>query len=914
MKKLYRRPWLYNRAWKKVAISAVGLFGACISVNAQVNTYTFAQSTGTYSSIAATGTLVTGSDATTSTTNDTTGWTVPIPFTFNFNGVNYTSAYVNSNGGVTFGTTTSNSSTIISTSTTYAGSIGVMSRDLWGVFITTGVTTSGSNIITNVVAMRGIAVGKELNAANGIPTGATVTAFDEAAGTITMSAPATSSSTAAVIRYGTGRVLTSVTGTAPNRVFTIEWMGYNDYSIAVSGSNYLNFQLKLAESTNTVSTVYGPQYNINTTVRTNEIGLRGASNTDFNNRSGSATTAWTATTAGTTNSASVSRDNTIFPASGLTFTWTPPTCIAPSSITASNVTATGASISWTASPTGAANGYEYYYSTTNTAPTSTTVPSGTSATTSATLSSLTSATVYYVWVRSVCSATDKSVWSVSSTFTTLCSPVTALSENFDSYTTGNIVPNCWFRMTGTGSQTITTTTPASGTRNIYQYASTGQTPVIVALPVFSNINAGTSRLKLKARVSSGAPGTLDIGYVTDVNDPATFAVIQSLTINNTVYTSADANYIVNIPSTVPANARLAIRNAVDSKSYYWDDVVYEAIPSCLEVSGVNISAIQTSAATLSWTAPSSAPAGGYEYYYSTSSTAPTTSTVPTGSSTATTVPLTGLAPATTYYVWVRSKCSATDVSAWSASTTFVTACVAVATFTENFDASPVNGLPPCWASIGTTSTYATINASTAISGPNALYLYTYLSGTGVVSTPEISNLQSGNYTLKFKGRANFTAGGVIQIGYLTNPSDVSTFVLLGTYTASSATVVDNYSLDITGVPAGINKLVLRHTGTPSNSVLIDDVSYALNPSLSTAENAVVKNNLRVYPNPFSDVLNISNIKNVKSVSIVDVAGRIVKTFDKPSVSLQLSELNSGMYIVVMNMNDGTKQSVKVIKK
>src|SRR5690606_32028122 len=105
-------------------------------------------------------------------------WTVAIPFNFNFNGTDYTSIYVNSNGGATFGATTSTSTTVISTTTAYSGAIGVMNRDLWGAFITSGVTTSGSDVITNVGSFHGIEVGKQLNNVNGIPAGTTVTAFD----------------------------------------------------------------------------------------------------------------------------------------------------------------------------------------------------------------------------------------------------------------------------------------------------------------------------------------------------------------------------------------------------------------------------------------------------------------------------------------------------------------------------------------------------------------------------------------------------------------------------------------------------------------------------------------------------------------------------------------------------------------
>lgn len=84
--------------------------------------------------------------------------------------------------------------------------------------------------------------------------------------------------------------------------------------------------------------------------------------------------------------------------------------------------------------------------------------------------------------------------------------------------------------------------------------------------------------------------------------------------------------------------------------------------------------------------------------------------------------------------------------------------------------------------------------------------------------------------------------------------------------------------------------------------------------LGTSESDLAKNAIKVYPNPFADVLNISDVSNVKSVSVVDIAGRLVKTIDKPNSSLQLGDLKSGMYIVILNMNDGTKQTIKAIKK
>ena len=84
--------------------------------------------------------------------------------------------------------------------------------------------------------------------------------------------------------------------------------------------------------------------------------------------------------------------------------------------------------------------------------------------------------------------------------------------------------------------------------------------------------------------------------------------------------------------------------------------------------------------------------------------------------------------------------------------------------------------------------------------------------------------------------------------------------------------------------------------------------------LATSETAVVKNNLKVYPNPFSDILNISDVKNVKSVSVIDLSGRVVKTIDNPSSALQLGDLKQGMYLISLKMKDGSVQTLKTIKK
>ena len=90
--------------------------------------------------------------------------------------------------------------------------------------------------------------------------------------------------------------------------------------------------------------------------------------------------------------------------------------------------------------------------------------------------------------------------------------------------------------------------------------------------------------------------------------------------------------------------------------------------------------------------------------------------------------------------------------------------------------------------------------------------------------------------------------------------------------------------------------------------------YTVNVDVSAAtSNVGNKNKVSIYPNPFQDVLKISDVKGVKSISVSDVSGRQVKNL-KPSAELNLSDLKTGLYIVTLQMEDGTIQSFKAIKK
>lgn len=96
-----------------------------------------------------------------------------------------------------------------------------------------------------------------------------------------------------------------------------------------------------------------------------------------------------------------------------------PTCFDPITLPVTNIVPNSGTINWSAPAAPApapAIGYEYYYSATNTPPVAATVGTMTPST-STNLTPLVAGTPYYWWVRSVCSATDKSLWIAGAPFT-----------------------------------------------------------------------------------------------------------------------------------------------------------------------------------------------------------------------------------------------------------------------------------------------------------------------------------------------------------------------------------------------------------------------------------------------------------------------------------------------------------------
>ncbi|WP_294297775.1 fibronectin type III domain-containing protein [uncultured Chryseobacterium sp.] len=589
-------------------------------------------------------------------------------------------------------------------------------------------------------------------------------------------------------------------------------------------------------------------------------------------------------------------------------TCAPPVLQAPASITANS-----ALVSWTA-PSSSVVSYDVYHSTSNTTPANTATPTYPGVTgTSTTIGGLTSNTNYYYWVRTNCStATSQSVWSFAGTFKTACSTFTVpYTENFDTTTTGsstnNNAPSCWSYLESAsfaGYGYVIASTPYSTPNSYYLYNSSGLTggQMLVTPPTVS-LSDGTKRVRFYARASSGTTTTLSVGTLSNPTDPASFTQIGSPLALTTTY----GMYTVNIPA--GSDLQLALKHgmAAINQGIYIDNITVQAIPSCLEPTAITTSNLTTTSVTVNWTAPSPVPANGYNVYYSTSSTPPTSATVLDAtnsvSATGTSATIMNLTPDTNYYIFVRSKCSGSDNSIWTDAVTVRTGYCVPSSSNQN-----------SWVS--------------AFSSTGAVTNMAYTSSAGAAGGYQ--NLTSSNNKISTTAGAStsvsFTAGGptcgfAVWIDWNNNFTFETTervFVTSTYVTSTSGTIT---------VPAGTAagtyrmRVVTDYNSTaPANACAsitrgeFIDFKFEVASALATAETSVNKNEIKVYPNPFTDVLYIAQTKGVRSVSVADVSGRVVKTIENPGNELHLGELNSGLYLVTVTYSDGTSSTAKAIKK
>lgn len=363
------------------------------------------------------------------------------------------------------------------------------------------------------------------------------------------------------------------------------------------------------------------------------------------------------------------------------------------------------------------------------------------------------------------------------------------------------------------------------------------------------------------------------------------------------------------------------------------DAYSDCAPPTLNAVGT----LTSNSAAVSWTPATGSTATSYDVYYSTTNTIPTSSTTPsqtgiTGNSTL----IPGLAPTTTYYYWVRANCNtATGQSAWSFSGNFTTLCGAlIPPYTNTFTPFPGG----CWALnlIGGDSTSGPTGTGSALwvvdgylnngsTGAARINLYTTNRRGWMKTVP--FDLSGGGYRVKFDyGVTAFTGTASIAMGtddyvqFLVSNDGGSTWTVLQTWNNTNApsNTLNTYSYDLTGYNSANTVFAVFGTdGTvddPQDYNFYVDNFIVEAAQLATAETSLAKKEIKVSPNPFTDVINISEFKDIKTLKVTDLSGRTLKTIENPEAQINLGDLSGGLYILNLQFKDGSQKSVKVIKK
>ena len=561
-----------------------------------------------------------------------------------------------------------------------------------------------------------------------------------------------------------------------------------------------------------------------------------------------------------------------------------PNCFPPlaSTIQATNVTNNSATVSWTDRNTSTPTSWSVKYTSNAIFDPATEGTATTVTTPSVSLTGLDAATTYYIYVGVDCGAQGVSDWSDPISFTTGCNPYTiTLTEPYvygfeDVAGSGSAYPInvCWKKGTNyttaypytSTSYVANNTNPLTPTNNycLYMYGTTTYYSYAV-LPAFTNTLTDLQlKLKVLRASSTTTYGVLQVGVMTDPDDISTFQLVQQIQPAYVASPYPWNEFEIPLNSFTGTPGRLAIMAPATGTNYvYVDDIEVSLLPPCVKPSNVHTTALAYNAATIDWTQNSTnATESSWDVMFGPSPLDVNNATVTTLTNHL--FSATGLDENTTYDFYVRANCGADGYSDWSSVYTFSTPCAPMAVtkyspyvygFEDVAGSGSSYGINTCWAK-GTNSSTAYPYPSTSYVANNSnpltptnsycLYMYGATSYYSYAVLPEFSNpLNTLQLSLKALRTSSTATYGVLNIGYMTDPNDASTFQLVeqiqpdyvaSPYPWQSFTVF----FDNVQAPAGARMAIMAPVAG-TNYVYVDDIEVMPIPTCRTATNLASNN-------------------------------------------------------------------------
>ena len=489
------------------------------------------------------------------------------------------------------------------------------------------------------------------------------------------------------------------------------------------------------------------------------------------------------------------------------------------------------------------------------------------------ISGMAAATTYFAFVRALCDGNVMGAWSEAVSFVTQCDVMevgdAGWSENFDELTAG--IPACWDNSEGTSTDAYKWSYYATGHEGkclrFNSYLNSNGNTNILATPSF--VLTKDAELSFWWKNPAGGAGEVLIS-----KDGGTTKTSLK---NNLTGVSSWTQYNIDLSAYTGDTVIIYFKgtsNWGNGDAYlYMDDIVLAALPDCRDIKDLSVTAITTSSAKASF---AKTPSPQYDVVVTNAVINPDTLSLVADSLIAfrdtidtTGVAISGLQPASDYYVYVRGLCSETEVSAW-ASAQFATRCLAAIPYSESFD-EPLNRkpvydgatsylIPTCWEEGYESTSYVsridnnTSSTTYAYSGTSALRLYSYYSesyyygasdyATYVVLPEMDASLDTLQLTFKARAMsqgssvnnyANSSYAHSIKIGTMTDPDDYSTFQEIDTYVlaevATTPSNADGYWEDVTIYLQGAQGkyIALASDFGKSNYVWIDDIEVSRAP-------------------------------------------------------------------------------------
>lgn len=505
-----------------------------------------------------------------------------------------------------------------------------------------------------------------------------------------------------------------------------------------------------------------------------------------------------------------------------------PTCPDVTNITVPSVTTSGATIEWlSGNPTASVSWEVVVGSETETDPSSLSVV--TASDTNATVSGLTENTNYNVWVRTVCTA-ENGAWIGPIAFRTACLGVATFNENFNS-TESPYLPDCWSSIARGASLSeyyMIETNPYSdlfedenNAIQIFNENSGNDADLILVSPNLSTLGLGTHRLKFHAK-SGYTPASVDVVTLTSNTNAAESSLYETIALSDNT-----TQYVVEFSNYTGTDTFIGFRiNATDTySSIYLDNILWELIPSCPDVTAIAVPETTASTATINWEA--SGAEESWDVAVSASAQEPT-DLIFTNFSTETVI-LNDLLDNTDYLVWVRSVCLNDDKGAWIGPVGFKTSCLPAPAFNEDFENATAPDLPSCWTSIlrgATLPEYAYIETSSwsNLPDPTSAVVLNTSSATAtddvILVSPNVSTLSLGSYRLKFKAKG----ASKLEIGTLNSSTNLAVFTMLESVTITDIPTV--YEVQFTNYTGADSYIGIRvNTESEYQYVEVDNIVW-----------------------------------------------------------------------------------------